>query len=67
MQKICSESRLPDRTTLRRMKRPAANLAVTRTVIVVPYGSDLPVSAADREVPRGLRPHRSAGGRSRAA
>ena len=36
MQKICSESRLPDLTTLRRMKRPAANLAVTRMVIVVP-------------------------------
>ena len=41
MQKICSESRLPDLTTLRRMKRPAASLAVTRMVIVVPYGSDL--------------------------
>ena len=53
-------------TTLRRMNRPVANLAVTRTVIVVPYGSDFPMTLRTLQVPGGLRPHRSAGGGGRA-
>ena len=63
MQRNCLEISFPG-TTLTRMNLPIAKLAVTRTVIVVPYGSDLLSRCGSRAAWRPLPAPAEGGGHS---